>query len=140
MNRSALLFLFCLGLFSGPLNAEDGYRLWLRYDRIENEEMLQTDTYRQGGGSTVAKVIDGSLHRHRLTGMAGVANIGTARNWTGHLFGQADWYAFGRLAWDPYLSARDIFAEWTEMTFTHAPDAQATVVDMLDASYETCVR
>ncbi|MCB0675029.1 MAG: alpha-glucuronidase, partial [Saprospiraceae bacterium] len=75
-----------------------------------------------------------------LTGMAGVANIGTARNWTGNLFGQADWYAFGRLAWDPYLSADTIFREWAEMAFTHAPAALDAIVWMLSGSYETCVR
>ena len=54
-----------------------------------------------GKGSTVAKVIDGALHGYKLTGMAGVANIGTDRNWSGSHFDQANWYAFGRLAWDP---------------------------------------
>ncbi|MCB9041574.1 MAG: alpha-glucuronidase [Lewinellaceae bacterium] len=104
------------------------------------EEVLQTDTYVQGKGSAVAKVIDGTLHSYALTGMAGVANIGTSRNWTGHLFGQADWYAFGRLAWDPYLSSETIFREWAGMTFTHEPEALATIVNMLATSHETCVK
>lgn len=103
------------------------------------EEALQTDTYAQGEGSVVARVIDGSLHGHELTGMAGVSNIGTARNWTGNLFGQADWYAFGRLAWDPYLSSGAIFREWATMTFTHHPEAVATIADMLSTSYQACV-
>lgn len=104
------------------------------------EEALQTDTYVKGKGSTVAKVIDGSLDGHELTGMAGVANIGTARNWTGNLFGQADWYAYGRLAWDPHLDAERIFAEWTQMTFTHDPEAAATINNMLATSHEICVQ
>lgn len=103
------------------------------------EEALQTDTYARGKGSTVARVIDGSLHGYQLTGMAGVSNIGTARNWTGHLFGQADWYAFGRLAWDPYLHAGAIFREWAELTFTHQPEALGAIQDMLSSSYEACV-
>ena len=49
----------------------------------------------------MAKVIDGSLDGHALTGMAGVANIGADRNWSGSHFDQANWYAFGRLAWNP---------------------------------------
>ncbi|MCB9266616.1 MAG: alpha-glucuronidase, partial [Lewinellaceae bacterium] len=102
-------------------------------------EVLQTDTYARGKGSSVAKVVDGTLHGYQITGMAGVANIGTARNWTGHLFGQADWYAFGRLAWNPYLPAETIFKEWAELTFTHNPEAVATITDMLSSSYETCV-
>lgn len=104
------------------------------------EEVLQTDTYVEGEGSTVAKVIDGSLHGHALTGMAGVANIGTARNWTGHLFGQADWYAFGRLAWNPYLRSDSIFSEWAALTFNPAPETQSTIVGLLEDSYEACVR
>ena len=47
---------------------------------------------------------------HKLTGMAAVANIGSDRNWCGSHFDQANWYVFGRLAWDPYASARDIAA------------------------------
>lgn len=103
------------------------------------EEILQTDTYAEGKGSSVAKIIDGSLHGHTLTGIAGVANIGTARNWTGNLFGQADWFAFGKLAWDPYRSSADIFREWAELSFTHDPGALAIISSMLASSYETCV-
>nr|MBX2873642.1 alpha-glucuronidase [Saprospiraceae bacterium] len=104
------------------------------------EEVLQTDTYVKGPGSTVAKVIDGSLDGHELSGMAGVANIGTARNWTGNLFGQADWYAFGRLAWNPNLQSDEIFREWAAMTFSHEPQVQETVITLLRKSHETCVR
>jgi alpha-glucuronidase len=104
------------------------------------EEVLKTDTYAKGKGSLVANVIDGSLDEHQLSGIAGVANIGTARNWTGNLFGQADWYAFGRLAWDPYLDSEVIFREWTRLTFTHDPEALGTIVNMLATSHETCVR
>ena len=104
------------------------------------EEVLQTDTYAKGKGSTVSRVIDGSLDGHQLTGIAGVANIGTARNWTGNLFGQADWYAFGRLAWDPNSSAEAIFAEWAKMTFTRDSKALSVITDLLSTSHETCVR
>jgi len=82
-------------------------------------EVLDSDTYVKGPGSTVAKVADGSLHAQRLTGIAGVANTGSDRNWTGHHFLQANWYAFGRLAWNPDLAWRQIAEEWIKMTFTH---------------------
>ncbi|UZH56058.1 alpha-glucuronidase [Salinimicrobium tongyeongense] len=82
------------------------------------EEVLDEDTFVQGEGATVAKVIDGSLNNKKLTGMAGVANIGTAKNWTGHPFGQANWYGFGRLAWDPYTDSEEIAKEWLKMTFS----------------------
>jgi alpha-glucuronidase len=55
---------------------------------------------------------------NRLTGIAGVANIGKDRNWCGHHFAQANWYAFGRLAWNPSLSSRQIAEEWWRQTFS----------------------
>ncbi len=71
-------------------------------------EVLDSDTYAKGPGSTVSKVLDGRLFGQRLTGIAGVANTGSDRNWTGHHFAQANWYGFGRLAWNPELSSRQI--------------------------------
>lgn len=104
------------------------------------QEVLGTDTFVKGEGSTVAQVIDGSLHGQSLTGMAGVANIGTAGNWTGNLFGQADWYAFGRLAWDLYLTSEEIFTDWAALTFSGNQQVVSTVKQMLLSSYQTCVR
>lgn len=83
------------------------------------KEVLDADTYAKGKGSTVAKVIDGSLDHHPISGMAGVANIGDDLNWTGHLFGQSNWYAFGRLAWNHDLSSGVLADEWTRMTFSN---------------------
>jgi len=54
----------------------------------------------------------------RLVGIAGVANIGLDTNWCGHHFAQANWYAFGRLAWNPTLSSKQIAEEWIDQTFT----------------------
>ncbi len=101
------------------------------------EETLKADTFSEGKGSTVAKIIDGSLDHHTLTGMAGVSNVGDDRNWTGNDFSQADWYAFGRLAWDPEASSRDIAADWVKMTFSEDPAFVTPVVDMMMASRET---
>lgn len=104
------------------------------------EEVLDTDTYVKGEGSTLAKVIDGSLHGYSITGMAGVSNIGTALNWTGNLFGQADWYAFGRLAWNPYLNSSDIFNEWVSSTFTtNDKKVKDVAFFLLDMSHHACV-
>lgn len=83
------------------------------------KEVLDSDTYSNGKGSTVAKVIDGSLNNHRLNGMAGVSNIGNDINWCGHPFAQANWYALGRLNWDYNLSSEKIADEWLRMTFTN---------------------
>ena len=64
------------------------------------KEILDSDTYAQGPGSTVARIVDGSLYGHRTSSIVGVANTGSDRNWCGHHFSQANWYGFGRLAWD----------------------------------------
>ncbi|HPR87769.1 MAG TPA: alpha-glucuronidase family glycosyl hydrolase [bacterium] len=104
------------------------------------EECLRADTRAAGPGATVARVIDGSLFHQRCTAMAGVANIGDVRNWTGHPFAQANWYAFGRLAWDPDLDSATIAREWVAMTLTHARPAARRIVRMMLASRETAVR
>jgi alpha-glucuronidase len=71
--------------------------------------------------------------------MAGVANIGNDRNWTGHPFGQSNWYSFGRLAWDPNLSAESIADEWIQMTFTQQPKVLASIKDIMLGSREAIV-
>ena len=102
-------------------------------------EVLDADTYAKGPGSTVAKVIDGSLDGYRHTGMAGVSNIGSDRNWTGSQFDQANWYAFGRLAWDPSLSADAIADDWVRMTFSNDEAFVKPVVNMMMGSREAAV-
>ncbi len=98
-----------------------GFATHLVYLGTLFEEVLQADTLVQGEGSTVARVIDGSLHGYPVTGIAGVANIGSDRDWTGSPFNQANWYAFGRLAWDPGLPARRVAGEWLRMTYSRDP-------------------
>jgi alpha-glucuronidase len=98
-------------------------------------ECLDSDTYALGPGSQVSRVVDGTLSRRDLTGMAGVANTGSARNWTGHPFGQANWYAFGRLAWDLDISSTQIADEWLAMTFTHDPVAAELIARLMLESY-----
>ena len=103
------------------------------------KEVLGADTWASGKGSTVAKVIDGALHRYRRTGIAGVANNGRDRDWTGSQFNQANWYAFGRLAWDHDLSSSAIADEWIRMTFTNQRRAVATIRSMMLMSREAVV-
>jgi alpha-glucuronidase len=116
-----------------------GFATHLAYLAPLFEEALRADTFRQGEGSTVAKAIDGSLHQHALTGMAGVANIGADRNWTGSHFDQANWYAYGRLAWDPYLASRQIAEAWVRMTFSNEAACVQPVVAMMLRSREAVV-
>ena len=103
------------------------------------KETLESDTYAKGKGSTVAKVIDGSLDAHTLTGIAGVSNIGADRNWTGNEFGQSSWYAFGRLAWNPNLSSEEIADEWIRMTFSNDKDVVSSIEEMMMQSREAVV-
>ena len=103
------------------------------------EEVLRSDTFARGPGTTVAKVLEQPPQGSRLTGMAGVTNIGSDRNWSGSDFDQANWYAFGRQAWDPEASARGIAEDWVRMTFTNAPAFVAPVVRMMMGSREAAV-
>lgn len=81
------------------------------------EECLKSDTYQEGEGSTVARCTDGSIYPQKLTAMAGVSNVGLDTNWCGHDFAQANWYAFGRLAWNNNLKSDQIADEWIRLTF-----------------------
>jgi alpha-glucuronidase len=116
-----------------------GFATHLAYLGTLYEEVLRADTYARGPGSTVAKVIDGSLHGYPHTGIAGVANIGADRNWSGSHFDQANWYAFGRLAWNPALSSAALAEEWIRMTFTNEAAAIAPVKDIMLASRQAAV-
>jgi alpha-glucuronidase len=81
------------------------------------EECLNSDTYQQGIGSTVAKVTNGNIYNQKYTAIAGVANTGLDSNWCGYNFAQANWYAFGRLAWNDELKSSQIADEWLKLTF-----------------------
>ena len=77
----------------------------------------------------------GFVAPERLVGIAGVANIGLDKNWCGHHFAQANWYAFGRLAWNPNLKSEEIAKEWLNQTFSITPD----LLSMMLRSREACV-
>ncbi|RBF99487.1 alpha-glucuronidase, partial [Xanthomonas oryzae pv. oryzae] len=120
-----------------------GFSTHLAYLGTLFSETLQADTHARGKGSTVARTVDGSLFadikRTRLTGIAGVANIGADRNWSGSIFDQANWYAYGRLAGDPQLSPQAIAQEWARMTFSNDPAVVEPVVGMMLRSREAVV-
>ncbi len=103
------------------------------------QEVLESDTYQKGKGSTVAKIVDGILYQNKLTGIAGVANIGNDLNWTGHPFAQANWYGFGRLAWNPYLDSEIIADEWLRSTFSNDENFVKPVKKMMIESREAVV-
>ena len=81
----------------------------------------------------------------KLVGIAGVANIGLDKNWCGHHFSQANWYAFGRLAWNPALSSRQIAEEWLKQTFGNekgivkSREFASAITSVMLRSREACV-
>jgi len=103
------------------------------------EEVLKADTLVSGPGSTVAKVIDGSLQGQKITVMAGVSNVGSDRNWNGSHFNQANWYVFGRMAWDPEISAQQVADEWVRETFSNDPNVVGPVTSMMMQSRQAVV-
>jgi len=116
-----------------------GFSTHLAYLGTLWEEVLQSETYVSDKPSKVFNVIDGSLHDYKITGMAGVANIGTDRNWSGSIFDQANWFAFGRLAWDPERSAEGIAQEWAKLTFSTSQEQTNLIVDMMMSSRQVVV-
>lgn len=103
------------------------------------KECLDFDTYAKGQDSYVSQVVNGFLHDYSMTGIAGVANTGSDRNWCGHLFAQANWYAFGRLAWNHKLSNEEIAEEWIRMTLSRNSDVVRTIKSMMMGSWQACI-
>jgi alpha-glucuronidase len=103
------------------------------------KEILDSDTFAAGPGSTVAGVVNGSVFGRDDSCILGVANTGSDRNWCGHHFAQANWYAFGRLAWDHTMSAAAIADEWIRATWSNDPFALETIRTMMLGSWPACV-
>ena len=116
-----------------------GFSNHLVYQAPLYSEFLHADTYAEGAGSTVARATDGSLYGHPLSAIAGVANVGLDANWCGHHFAQANWYCFGRLAWDYELPPEEIAREWLAQTFSHEEEFLAEASQMMLRSREACV-
>jgi alpha-glucuronidase len=103
------------------------------------KETLDSDTYSNGKGSTIAKITDGTLRPAKISAISAVSNIGEDKNWTGHHFAQANWYAFGRLAWNHGLTSEQIADEWIKMTFTDNEKFINPVKEIMLTSRETAV-
>lgn len=103
------------------------------------KETLDSDTYAFGKGSSIAKITNGTLKTTQLSAIAAVANIGEDNNWTGHHFAQANWYAFGRLAWNNDLTSDQIADEWLKQTFTTEANFVNPIKNMMLTSRETAV-
>jgi alpha-glucuronidase len=103
------------------------------------EEILKSQTYTPTANSTVSSVIETPVNEKAITLMAGVSNIGTDRNWTGHLFGQANWYAFGKQAWNPDINSSEIAQEWIKLTFSQNKGVVEKISQMMLQSHEAAV-
>ena len=107
-----------------------GFNTHLAYLGTMWEEVLKSRTWRPQPSSRV---------KDSISAMAGVANTGSSRSWSGSQFDQANWYAFGRLAWDPLASAQSIAEEWTRMTWGNDQRIVKTVVPMMMGSRQAVV-
>ena len=103
------------------------------------KEILDFDTYANGKGSTVGSFLAAKTNDKRLTGIAGVSNIGSDKNWCASLFHPANWYAFGRLCWDYTLSAEEIADEWAVCTWGTNPKVLEAVKYILMNSWQACL-
>ena len=100
------------------------------------KEVLDSDTYAEGKGSTIGKL----LHNQKLNGIAGVANIGADINWTGHLFGQSNWYAFGKQSWNYNASPKEIADTWLKLTFKASDNFYQDISKIMLNSREAVVK
>ncbi len=101
------------------------------------KEVLDFDTHAKGQGSYVKRIADGSLFGPKHSGFAAVSNIGDDDNWTGHTLAQANLYGYGRLIWNPDLSAEQIADEWIRQTFGNDERIVSAISRMLMGSWKT---
>lgn len=98
-------------------------------------EILDFDTYAEGEGSTVQKIVNGSVYGQTLCGMAAVINTGNDFNWTGSDLAAANTYGYGRMTMNPSLASDVIAREWTELTL--GSEVEQEIVSMLMKSWST---
>ena len=102
------------------------------------KETLDFDMHAKGAAPTPVKALIGGKTFARPTGgFVGVVNVGLDENWTGNHLSQANLYGYGRLAWNPDLSARRIASEWTRLTFGSDPKVDETIVSLQLSSWRT---
>ncbi len=99
------------------------------------KEVLEFDTFAKGEGSLLSRVADGSLFGRPIGGIAAVSNVADDGNWTGHPLAQANLYGYGRLAWNPNLSAEEITDEWISMTFAAKDSTRRVMSKILLSSW-----
>lgn len=113
-----------------------GQQRHLAYLIPQWKEVLHFDTYSEGEGSTIKKIVSGSLYNQKISGIAAVSNIGDHYNWTGHALAQANLYGYGRLTWNSDYSSEHITDEWIRCTFGSDEKVQEHLFHMLMNSWE----
>jgi alpha-glucuronidase len=101
------------------------------------KEVLDFDMHAAAGATPVKSLVAGKTFRRPTGGFVGVSNVGLDENWYGNHLSQANLYGFGRLAWNPDLSARQIADEWTRLTFGSDPKAVETINSIQLTSWRT---
>jgi alpha-glucuronidase len=101
------------------------------------KEMLDFDLHAGAGATPVKAVVAGKTFQRPVGGFVGVANVGLDENWLGNHLSQANLYGFGRLAWNPDLTAKEIVEEWTKLTFSGDAQVLATVSGIQLSSWRT---
>ncbi len=101
------------------------------------KEVLDFDLRANGRSTPVRDLVAGRSFHRPTGGFVGVANVGMDENWLGHPLAMANLYAFGRLAWDPTLTAAALAEEWTRLTFGDDPQVRQTLTAMLLSSWHT---
>jgi alpha-glucuronidase len=99
------------------------------------KEVLDFDLHAKGSGTPVKEIVEGKTFRRPAGGFVGVANAGSDATWLGNPLAMANLYGFGRLAWNPNLSAKTIVDEWTRLTFGNDPLVVQTISAMQLASW-----
>jgi len=107
-----------------------GQQRHLCYLALMWKEVLDFDLHAAGRSTPVKDLVSGRIFQRPTGGLVGVSNVGSDANWLGHDLAMANLYAFGRLAWNPDLSSRDIAEEWTRLTFGNDARVVDTIVNL----------
>lgn len=116
-----------------------GHSIYMAYLHPMWKECLDSDTYQYGQGSTVSAITQGKLRQSSISAIAGVSNIGDDANWCGHDLAQANWYAYGRMAWNTNTSSKQIVEEFLKLAFSNDSEFVSKVSQMMLDSRETIV-
>lgn len=114
-----------------------GQQIHLCYLGTFWKEILDFDTFAKGQGSFVKRIIDGTVFGKKNCGIAGVSNVGSSPNWTGHDLAQANLYTFGRFAWDPDEDVERVVEDWIALTFGRDEKVKENIKYMFVKSHRT---